>query len=516
MSKFNAARNSSASSRRPNTTTHEGGSAYSLADCEALFLLAVTNMVSEDTFYESAAQRDKRYVDLIHKVTAANPTFIQKFAPYLRKDAGMRSASIVLAAEYIAAGGPSGRMVVDAVCQRPDEPAEILSYWLANYRNRPIPYALKRGVADACRRLYTEKNVIKYDGQGKAMRFADVLNLVHPKPVDEKQAEVFKWILGRANRPFAEITGLNLNVLKMASADNRLLSMPEQYRRGTSTDSLAEAGWTWERLAGWLPGGMDKEAWERIIPQMKYMGLVRNLRNFEQAGINKATVEYVRKQVSDPALVRSSGIFPYQVCLAAKNVNSHQFASALGDALDNSCSNVPKFDGRTLILIDTSGSMQQGRVSEKSDITACEIAAVFAAAVRANNPDADLVSFATTSTNLQIPAGSSTMTIHARLISHSNKDGMGTNIADALKKHLKPEHKRVIIISDMQCANRVHFAPRRDLFIHSFDVAGYGNSKFDPKNPRLFLWGGFSDASFAAMRGAEMAKSGEAAWPFLK
>ena len=35
-----------------------------------LFLLAATNMVGEDTFYERAADRDARFVALVHQVTA--------------------------------------------------------------------------------------------------------------------------------------------------------------------------------------------------------------------------------------------------------------------------------------------------------------------------------------------------------------------------------------------------------------------------------------------------------------
>src|SRR5204862_508788 len=44
-----------------------------------LFLLAATNMVGEDTFYERAADRDARFVELVHRVTAANPNFIAGF-----------------------------------------------------------------------------------------------------------------------------------------------------------------------------------------------------------------------------------------------------------------------------------------------------------------------------------------------------------------------------------------------------------------------------------------------------
>ncbi|HTX01641.1 MAG TPA: hypothetical protein VMD59_22855, partial [Acidimicrobiales bacterium] len=51
------------------TRTHEGGEAF-VRDAESeLFLLAATNMVGEDTFYESGPARDARFVGLVHEVT---------------------------------------------------------------------------------------------------------------------------------------------------------------------------------------------------------------------------------------------------------------------------------------------------------------------------------------------------------------------------------------------------------------------------------------------------------------
>ena len=45
--------------RRTRTLTHEGGEAYTRDAESDLFLLAVTNMVGEDTFYERADVRGR-------------------------------------------------------------------------------------------------------------------------------------------------------------------------------------------------------------------------------------------------------------------------------------------------------------------------------------------------------------------------------------------------------------------------------------------------------------------------
>ena len=46
-----------------------------------LFLLAVTNMVGEDTFYEASRDRDRRFVRLIRHVTAEDPAWVARFVP---------------------------------------------------------------------------------------------------------------------------------------------------------------------------------------------------------------------------------------------------------------------------------------------------------------------------------------------------------------------------------------------------------------------------------------------------
>src|SRR5262249_2169977 len=138
------------------TYTFEGGDAYTRDPESDLFLLAATNMVGEDTFYEQATARDARFVEFVHEVTATNPEFVARFVPYLRVTMLMRAASIVTAAEYVAAGGANGRAVVAGALQRADEPAEMIGYWFAT-RGRKLPMSVKRGVADAVRRLYTER-----------------------------------------------------------------------------------------------------------------------------------------------------------------------------------------------------------------------------------------------------------------------------------------------------------------------------------------------------------------------
>ena len=201
MAKFSSARARPNVSHVVSTTgarisTHEGGLGYERDAKSELFLLAVSNFVSEGTFYESAFDRDDRFGRLVAKVTAEDPDWVRRMIPWLRNEAQMRSASLVAAAEYVKAGGELGRQVVSAALQRADEPAEMLAYWHQRHGRR-VPKPVKRGVADAVVRLYNERAALKYDGHAKAWRMADVIELVHPEPKDAKQSALFKYLLDK-------------------------------------------------------------------------------------------------------------------------------------------------------------------------------------------------------------------------------------------------------------------------------------------------------------------------------
>ena len=286
--------------RQTRTLTYEGGAAYARDAESELFLLAATNMVGEDTFYERADVRDARFVALVHEVTATNPAFVAGLVPYLRATMLMRSAAIVMAAEYVAAGGPNGRPVITAALQRADEPAEMLGYWLTMH-GRNIPMPVKRGVADAAQRLYTERAALRYDGLSRQIRMADVIELTHPSPRDADQSALFRWLLDRRHHDDARADATYLPILH-AAAELDAIAVDAAARRAARArfGRARRAGFSWERLAGWLPGGMDAEAWEHVMPAMGVMALVRNLRNFDEAGISEAAIDAVIAKITDP------------------------------------------------------------------------------------------------------------------------------------------------------------------------------------------------------------------------
>ena len=505
---------------RRRTLTHEGGAAF-LRDAESeLFLLAATNMVGEHTFYELAADRDARFVDLVHAVTASNPAFVAGSDPehgkvglahYLRTTMLMRSAAVVMAAEYVAAGGAGGRSVVGRALQRADEPAELLGYWLANHgRNLPMP--VKRGVADAVRRLYTERAALRYDGLSRGLRMADVLELTHPSPRDERQSALFRYLLDRRHHDDAVADPATLPVIAAATA---LEAVPADERRTVlrrrGPDALARAGFSWERLSGWLPGGMDAEAWESVIPSMGVMALVRNLRNLDRAGISEAATEAVIARITDAEDVAEARLFPYQVWAAYRHAPSDDWKRALGRTLDHTMANVPALDA-TLVVIDTSASMQ-ARVSNRSKVARVEVAAVMAMATAKRSSDVDVVIYGQTDALVRGLGGASVLAGVDEVVRSVGSVGHATFGHTAVARWFDPRrHRRAVIFTDDQQHDSGHVRLDHVPLVYTVDLAGYRPSALPAGERGRYTLGGFTDATFTAMKVLEDGRN--AAWPF--
>ena len=497
--------------RRAALATHEGGRGHE-PDIELELVLAgATYMVDSDLFYERADQREERFVALVHRAVATRPAFVASLAPYLRQELGVRSASIILAAEYVAAGGERGRAVVDSVLRRGDEPAEMIGYWHSRY-GRKLPMAVKRGVADAVVRLYNERAALRYDGNSRGVRMADVIELTHPKARDAKQSALFKWLLDRRHHNDAVA---DPDVLPMLAAAEELAAVPVDERRAVLDErgpkALADAGTSWERLSGWLPGGMDASAWESVIPSMGVMALVRNLRNFDEQGISPAAVETVLERITDADEVAKARLFPYQVWAAYKHAPSDNWKRALGTTLDLTTQNIPALD-RTLVVIDMSGSMQIS-VSNHSVMSRVEVAAVMAAATAKRSAHAAIVIFGHTNKAVKLPKGAAVLGSVDRLVRMVGSVGHATYGHTAIAIHFDPrKHDRVVLFTDDQ----MHDAGAVDIsavpLIYTVDLAGYRPRSLPSGGRGRYTLAGFSDATFRLVPTLEAGRDAE--WPF--
>jgi hypothetical protein len=492
-------------SQSPDTVTAEGGAGFARDEKSELYLLAVTNMVSESTFYENGKDRDSRFESLIAAVTKADPSWIARFVPFLRNTMNMRSASLVLAAEYVRAGGPNGRKVIDSALMRADEPAELLAYWLTRY-GKKLPQPVKRGLADAARRLYTERSVLKYDGDG-AVRMADVLEFAHPSPSAKWQEALFQYIISTRHKRDKIDTAALLTIQSHETlakwpteALRTLIATPE------GPETLAAGGWTWEALTGKY-GKLDAAFWEAMIPNMGIFALTRNLRNFDDAGISVEARNAVIAKLTDPDVIAASRMFPLRFYSAYANTGSLNWALALETALNLSLVNVPVLAGKTLVLVDMSGSMN-APLSEKSKIARDKAAGIFGTALALRANAADLVGFGTDSVAVAFRKGDSALKTMEKFRAMG-----GTNTMQAINRHFSG-HDRIVILTDEQAFSDYGSnikVSQIDVPIYTFNLAGYKAGHLS-SGPKRHTFGGLTDSGFVALSLLERGK--DADWPF--
>lgn len=458
---------------RGRTENLAGGEAFvSSPELELVSILATSFM--SDQYYRRAQDTLARLNELLDIV---DPLFAAKAAVYARSHFHTRTVTHVMAGELSirVKGEPWMRRFIERVVERPDDMMEILAYYQQRTgQRRPIPNAMKKGLASAFDKFDTYR-LAKYRGTSKDVSLIDVVNLVHPRPVD-------------GNREALE--ALVADTLRSSDTWESMLTQAGQ----DAGDAVAAAA-------------AKSEVWAELVNERKigYMALLRNLRNILEQ--SPETVDAALELLVDEKLVHGSKVLPFRYLTALNAVQdtdgSRDVVRALSRALDIAVDNVPKLDGSTVVVIDSSGSMGGG-LSAKSQATHRMVASLLGA-VFAKRNDADIMLFADDAISLPYNPDDSTLTI-ANAAASGNPIGHGTNFPSIFER-MKSSYDRVIILSDMQ-GWIGHYSPAKHFRdycertgaspqVHSIDLAGYGTLQFPERH--VMALAGFSERIFDLM-----------------
>lgn len=463
---------------QPTTKTENlaGGEAYAETPKLELVSLLLTSFV-KDQFYRSEQGALDSVQKLIKKI--ADKKFVAKSAIYARNEFGMRSISHVVTAELFRKDGdtsylhgqPWAKSFVNNVIRRPDDATEILAYYKKNVMEKALPKQLKVGLATALQK-FDQYQLAKYKGDKNAFKLVDIANLTHPTPT------------------------VALDQLMKDTLD-----LPDTWEV-----KLTQAGQNAETEEGKTE--LKAEAWKELLDGKKlgYFALLRNLRNIlKQAPdmVDSACEALVNKEAISKSLV-----LPFRFATAMQEIekvdgvdtaNVRKVMSALNKATDIALSNVPHMEGRTLVVLDESGSM--GGNDPKSPFG---IGSLFAAVLlKANN--ADFMGFSDQASYRNLNVDNTVLGIQADI--HRKRVNGGTDFHSIFRAAKKP-YDRIIILSDMQ-GWVSYYAPTKSLRtyetkydvrpqIYSFDLQGYGTLQFP--EPRVATLAGFSDKVFDLMK----------------
>ena len=403
--------------------THEGAPAVpALSHVKQLRRSVMSCLLWEDQFYEDGVSIADRISQNASQVT---PQQLAEIAIEARDVFNLRHVPLLLlnTLTKTGAGTPLVSDTIARVLQRADEMGELLAvYWSGGHKM--VSAGLRKGLAKALTK-FDEYQLAKYDRDGK-VKLRDVLRVARPTPANKKQSALWKRV------------------------KERTLKTPD----------------TWEVE---LSAGKDKaETFTRLIKEgnLGYLALLRNLRNMVGAGVDLKLIE---KAILD----RKNGaqrVYPFRYVAAARAVP--QLEPALDMALQAAIGEMEPLKGKTIVLVDVSGSMEN-KLSGKSDMTRMDAGATLASIIPGN-----IRVFSFSNTTFECPPRKGMAGVDA--IRNSQNHGgtmLGAAVAHvnllAHNNGLKNGGDRLIVITDEQSHD---FVPD-PVFKHSYmiNVASFKN-----------------------------------------
>jgi hypothetical protein len=395
--------------------THEGVPACNISTELQLRRSVLACLLWESQFYEDGVEIAGRIAELVPKVAAEK---VGSLAVEARENMKLRHVPLLLVREMARHATHRGFVAetLARVIQRADELAEFVAIYWKDGRV-PLSAQVKKGLAAAFPK-FDEYALAKYD-RGGPVKLRDVLFLSHAKPQDEAQAEVWK---------------------RLIAGD---LTAPD----------------TWEVA---LSSGADKrEAWERLLRDQKLgaLALLRNLRNMREAGVEEELV------FGALGSINTARVLPFRFLAAARY--APQWETALEQAMLKCVAGSEKLAGKTIVLVDVSGSMT-APLSQRSEMLRTDAAYGLAVLLREIGEKVSVFSFS--DSLVEVPARRGFALRDAIDASQRhNSTQLGKAVEVLNRKH---SYDRLIVISDEQAHDTVP-GPKGKGYV--INVASYKN-----------------------------------------
>ena len=268
----------------------------------------LANLLWENIAYMdgvSVANEIKRLIPL------CDPTDVASLTIEARVMQKLRHTPLFLAVEMCKheATRPFVKDVLPKIITRADMLTDFMALYWADGKC-PICNAAKKGLAEAFHN-FKEYHFAKYDRDAE-IKLRDVMFMVRPKPQNALEEELYKKIA------------------------NRTLETPE----------------TWEVLLSQAHTLAEKAAvWQKLITEGKLGGkaMLMNIRNMQNAGVPRPIIVQGLKELKGAMLL------PLDFLKAMRESNG--FDREIEDAMLKTYENMPKLPGKTLFIVDVSGSM---------------------------------------------------------------------------------------------------------------------------------------------------------------
>lgn len=315
-----------------------GMNAATETNIQLLRRATLANLLWEDVAYmdgECVSDEIKRLIPLCY------PTDVFNLAIEARHKQKLRHTPLFIAVEMCKHDGH--RELVGKLLPQIITRADMLTDFLALYWHDgkvTVCNQARKGLAEAFHN-FDEYQFAKYD-RNATIKLRDVMFLAHPKARNAEEQELFRKIA------------------------NRDLPTPD----------------TWEVA---LSAGENKKlTWERLIEEKKLGALaaLRNISNMMRAGVEKKVISNAIQSISNTMLL------PLDFYKSA-SLNK-KFSRDIEKSMLKMYSHLPKIPGKTLFIVDVSGSMMC-KISGTSVFSRLDVAGVMALLALLQCEDFELV-----------------------------------------------------------------------------------------------------------------------------
>ena len=486
------------STRHPQATAKNeaGGPAYALSDKQALAQYAATGCLG-GTFYSQAQDQLNEVLALAAKVDDA---YLAKVAVYARHNGHMKDLPALLLAILSTRSADLMKAAFPHVIDNP----KMVRVFVQIIRSGVVGRKSLGSAAKGCVRRWIsdlDADALLRATVGNQPSLPDLVKMVHPRPKDEVQNNLFAWLLGKEHK--ADQLPVSVQVFEKAKRQlgEHLPDLP------------------YPLLSG-LP--LQDKHWRDIARNASWQVTRMSLNSFLRHGVfeDKDVTNIVANRLKNPEAIKRARVLPYQLLNAWMQCADDVpvvVREALQDAMEIAISNVPFMAGNIAIGVDVSGSMMSpvtgSRGSATSKVTCLHAAALFAAAILRRNRQAQILPFHTRLERCRFNPRDTVMTNAQKLI---DLPSGGTDCAVPLRalNQRRAQVDLMIIISDCESwvIDRGHHGsdtavmaewralkkrnPQAKLVC--LDIQPYGTSQA-PNRQDILNVGGFSDAVFSTI-----------------
>lgn len=314
--------------------------------------LVMANMLFENNFYVDGKTVANNIVDIIPKV---KPEIVANIAIEAREKMKLRHVPLFIVREMARLDSHKHLVskTLERVIQRADEITEFLAIYNKE-KKQPISSQVKKGLAKAFQK-FNEYNFAKYNRDSN-YTLKDALFLTHAKPSKEQFS-------GKSKKEKA-ISKNNYSRGEVRRHTNSLFSK--------IIENKLETPETWEViLSDKNDKRTKKEKWIYLLQNNKLggMAMLRNLRNMQEEKVPHSLIVKKLKEM------KTERILPFRFISASKYIPSSE--SVIEELMFKCLEGKEKFKGKTILVIDTSGSMN-ATLSSKSDLSRLDAAAALA------------------------------------------------------------------------------------------------------------------------------------------